>query len=593
MAPTLKDMVIQYRAEHLSIFPLPYKSKRDDRFKWGEFQKRLATDAEISQWFNGHQSNIAVVCGQVSGGLVVVEFDNPDYFDEFNANFTVMTGNSIEEFTRVTKGKRGPHVWLRVKVPVKSLKTPKCEIRSEGNYIVVPPSVHPDGPEYQFLSALPIKEIDSLREVGIDLSQQPQGMNQPGWVSDLLRGVGKGERNASAVKLAGYFRDRIPIDVTERLMIDWNGRNSPPLPMNEVMTTVASVYRYPEKPTGSLVRTNVNGGVIGGENPNGPENEPFDSGELVTGVTKRNKAQQTTTNVTSITSVTNITQDGVKAYLEESDGQWIEYRDLDNDLGIRFPEQKAERRVIIQRLLKIPGFIEKHPLINTKIRRLKSDLTRMTLDFERVTSPMPLTWPFGIESKVDLFGKSLAVIAGTKDAGKTAFLLNFARKNCDVGKVHYFNSEMGDVELMNRLRNFEDYRDWAGKVDWIERAAGFEDVIYPDDINLIDFLEITNEFYLVGSFLAAIYRKLGPKGIAVVALQKDPRTQYGRGGTFSVEKARLYLTMNHVAGQNTATIESGKMWHLPGDNPRGQYVNYKLVKGCVFTNVSLWNHPRY
>jgi hypothetical protein len=211
----------------------------------------------------------------------------------------------------------------------------------------------------------------------------------------------------------------------------------------------------------------------------------------------------------------------------------------------------------------------------------------MSLDFEKQADYLPLKWPFGIEEKVDVYPKSLVVVAGSKDAGKTAFCLSVARRNADLMKVHYFNSEMGDVELMNRLRNFEDYKEWAHKIDWIERAAAFEDVIFPNDLNIIDFLEVTTEFYLVSATLSAIYRKL-ENGIVLVALQKDPRSQYGRGGAFSVEKARLYVTLNHVEGVNTAAIESGKMWHNAVDNPRGQYKNYKLAKGCYFVNESVW-----
>ena len=584
--PTLKDLIPQYREERLSIFPLPYKSKRDDTFKWGVFQERVPTDAEIAKWFNGHPSNIAVVCGQVSGGLVIVEFDNPDFFDEFNRAFINRCHQDIMDFTRVTKGKRGPHVWLRVKGIIKSKKTPKCEIRSDGNYIVVPPSVHPDGPTYQFLNDLPIMEIDSLKEVGIDIDQQPVTNNQPGWVSQMLQGIGQGGRNDAAVKLAGYFRDRIAIDVTERVLLDWNTHNSPPLPVDELLHTIASVYRYPEKPTGSLSSRVRNQG--GGDAYSIGDVTPSGVIERVTPVTNRNNPQQSVTNVTTIT---NVTQDGIKAYLDDSEGQWIEYRDLDNDLGIRFPEQKAERRVIIQRLLKA-NFIEKHPSINTKIRRLKSSLNRMSLDFEKQSDYLSLKWPFGIEDKVDVYPKSLVVVAGSKDAGKTAFCLSAARRNADLMKVHYFNSEMGDVELMNRLRNFDDYREWVGKVDWIERATAFEDVIFPDDINIIDFLEVTTEFYLVSAMLSAIYLKLGPQGIAIVALQKDPRSQYGRGGAFSVEKARLYVTLNHVEGVNTAAIESGKMWHNSVDNPRGQYKTYKLAKGCYFVSESAWQQRR-
>lgn len=588
---SLTDWANKYDSEGLSIFPLPFKSKNDKTFKWGVYQQRRPTKDEIKTWFNGRPSNIAVVCGGISGGLVVVEFDVQENYEKFNEVFVNRTGNTLTEFTRVTKGKRGPHVWLRVRTPVESHKFPMCEIRSEGNYIVVPPSVHPEGHEYKFLNNLPIKTIDSLLEVGIDIKQaQQQGRNQPGWVSELLKGVGQGSRNDTATKLAGYFRHRLPIDVTEHLMLDWNTRNSPPLPTNELLTAVNSVYRYPEKEIRGEAKEVGKGDYRG---IGGDSDEGYVGRGIVKGVSQSQPMSRTVTkrdipsqSVSSVTNVTNVTQDIIRTYLDDTDGQWVEYRDLDNDIGIRTPEQKTARRKIISRLIS-EQYIEKHPSINTKIRRLKSGLNRMALDFNKNADYINFKWPFGIEEKVDVYPKSLIVTAGTKDAGKTAFCLNAARKNADMMKVHYFNSEMGDVELMNRLRNFEDYKEWVPKVDWIERATAFEDVIFPDDFNIIDFLEVTTEFYLVSATLTAIYQKLN-KGVVLVALQKDPKSQYGRGGAFSVEKARLYITLNHINGVNTATIESGKMWHNTMDNPRGQFVNYKIVKGCIFTNITPW-----
>jgi hypothetical protein len=307
---------------------------------------------------------------------------------------------------------------------------------------------------------------------------------------------------------------------------------------------------------------------------------------LVTPVTKRDQTGPSVTSMTNVTDVTNVTLGVVKAYFEETDGQWVEYRDLDNDLGIRTPEQRQARRKSISRL-KAEGFIQGHDTISTKHRRIKSGLNEMVLDFDKETAPLSISWPFKIEEKVDVYPKNLIVVAGTKDAGKTAFCLNVARLNCDRMKVHYLNSEMGEVELMNRLRKFADYKEWAKKIQWVERGAAFEDIVFPNDLTIVDFLEVTADFYLVGATLGAIYRKL-ENGIVLVALQKDPVKQYGRGGAFSVEKARLYVTLNHVDGVNTAKIESGKMWHIQGENPQGLFKTYKLAQGCYFVNESSW-----
>ena len=51
---------------------------------WEEYQRRIATDEELRRWFSdGRQTNIGIVCGKVSGNLVVVDFDSEDAFNRF------------------------------------------------------------------------------------------------------------------------------------------------------------------------------------------------------------------------------------------------------------------------------------------------------------------------------------------------------------------------------------------------------------------------------------------------------------------------------------------------------------------------------
>jgi hypothetical protein len=52
----------------------------------------------------------------------------------------------------------------------------------------------------------------------------------------------------------------------------------------------------------------------------------------------------------------------------------------------------------------------------------------------------------------------------------------------------------------------------------------------------------------------------------------------GRGGSFSLEKARLYLSMD--AGMTT--IVKAKNWVNPLVNPNKLKINYKIVNGCKF-----------
>jgi hypothetical protein len=89
---------------------------------------------------------------------------------------------------------------------------------------------------------------------------------------------------------------------------------------------------------------------------------------------------------------------------------------------------------------------------------------------------------------------------------------------------------------------------------------------------------------MVGEYLKQIHDKLG-SGIAVVALQKDPKAPQGRGGTFGLEKPRLYLNMD--AGK--LSIRKAKNWTHPEQNPNGLSLKFKLVGGCKFIITDDWH----
>jgi len=108
--------------------------------------------------------------------------------------------------------------------------------------------------------------------------------------------------------------------------------------------------------------------------------------------------------------------------------------------------------------------------------------------------------------------------------GKTLFFLNFAAMNQDKFKIHYFNSEMSEEELAVRLKQFP--IDW--KINVYCRCRDFNKVIFPDDINIIDYLEVEDEFWKIGRALNRIHESLN-KGICLVGVQKDTGRLLGRG----------------------------------------------------------------
>ena len=233
------------------------------------------------------------------------------------------------------------------------------------------------------------------------------------------------------------------------------------------------------------------------------------------------------------------------------------------------------------------GIIKKVGMKDGVYRRI--DEAIVEIDFMRAsTEPMNIKWPFQIERYVKTHPKNIIVIAGVSNAGKTAFLLNTVAMNMNNLKINYFSSELGSDELKIRLVEFENLLSDFQKAKWFERSDNFADVIKPTEVNIVDFLEMTDNFYLIAQHIKDIYDKL-TTGIAIIAIQKNPGKVLGVGGARSIEKARLYLSLD--AGR--LKIEKGKNWADKTINPNGLLMKFKIVQGCRFIVEQDWHRENY
>jgi len=135
----------------LGVIPVLYREKKP-LVSWQEYQRRKATESELRKWFaNSLARNIAVVCGEVSGNLVVLDFDSPEGYRRFFGDTA-----ELERQTAVVKTSRGLHVWLRTTETIRSFVIPdlSVDVIAEAKFVLVPPSIHPSGHPYQFVSGL-------------------------------------------------------------------------------------------------------------------------------------------------------------------------------------------------------------------------------------------------------------------------------------------------------------------------------------------------------------------------------------------------------------------------------------------------------
>lgn len=264
-------------------------------------------------------------------------------------------------------------------------------------------------------------------------------------------------------------------------------------------------------------------------------------------------------------------------YISVTEG-YFSVTECDKELQIVTAQAKTARRVAIHRMRE-RGILEKHPSKAGIYRRVEYDSPVIEWETADISATVPIRWPFQLENYALIYPKNIAVIAGAPNAGKTAFLLNVIKLNMERFMIHYYSSEMGPEEMKLRLSKFTDVEHWV--FDARERSSNFADVIYPNDLNIIDYMEITSgEFFRIAEELRMIFDKLN-KGIAIIALQKKRGAELGRGAEFSLEKPRLYLSMD--AG--TLKIIKAKNWAVEGENPNGVEFKFKLFQGARFEEI--------
>lgn len=200
-------------------------------------------------------------------------------------------------------------------------------------------------------------------------------------------------------------------------------------------------------------------------------------------------------------------------------------------------------------------------------------------------SRFDLVLPFGIHKYCFMYDKNIAVIFGSKDAGKTAILMNIGRLNMDKHRVVYYSSEMGADEFNGRLRKYKglELSDW--RIEAYERSYNFDQVIKEKALYLIDFLELggdDSEYYKGVALVRRIYDKIRLTGGAVfIACQKNRDASLPKGGSGLLEKARIAISLD----PNRAELVVAKNW-ADGivSSPKGKAWTYQLVGGINIMN---------
>lgn len=547
------DAALKYREMGLSIIPIrrkalkgPFKTEEEKAsaikenkrplMEWKKYQQERAVQGEIEAWFKRQTDlNIAVVTGKISG-ICIVDVDTPEGKDEI-LNYLP---DSLECPTCTTP-RGGVHYYF--KLPEKPLPNnvgviPGCDFRGEGGYALCPPSDNGNGSRYKWLSGLsffdvPLPELpqEYIRYVTSNLKKEA--------TNTLLNIRARSKEDAKVEKYFSSGRRDNDLFHIANCMV--KGKT----PLDEVHKLLEiCIKSWGENPDQKWIKDKIDSAI------------------------KRLERSERNLN-------TEVTE-----WVLSSSGVFLSSNIVDC-LQCRQREEQKNVSKILSRLVE-DGVIERFGDKNGCFRKVETEAP--DIDFVNADdSPVYFKWPFGIEQYYNLMPKNVVIVAGEKDAGKTAFLLNVVKLNMDRHKIFYFSSEMGSSEFKSRLKLFEGFPLTSWHFHPKERSGNFHDVIKPDDINIIDFLEIHDDFYRVGGMIRQIFDKLNT-GVAIIALQKPRGRDEARGGEITKEKSRLYLSM----GGGKIKITNVKNWVHPQINPRNMELKYKLVNGCDFRPDKTW-----
>lgn len=138
---------LEYFRQGLASIPVPHGTKATD-VPWRSYQSQAPSEDELTMMFADREGdNIAIICGEASGNLAVIDAETKPAF-----------GRIIDEIERsdidtwIVETARGGHIYLRTPLAVRPLKSTDFELRGQGQYVLAPPSIHPSGVTYTFLN---------------------------------------------------------------------------------------------------------------------------------------------------------------------------------------------------------------------------------------------------------------------------------------------------------------------------------------------------------------------------------------------------------------------------------------------------------
>lgn len=210
---------LEYRRRGWSIIPIAAGTKKPPKeFRWKQYQKKLPTEEELRTWFAGRDDlGVAVILGKASGGLACRDFDDIESYRRWKRSHP-----DLAKTSPTVRTARGRHVYCRVPPTAQVFRDLRPNEKGEyrgglGHYCLLPPSQHPDGPEYEWLVPLPDGDIPFVEDV-VEAGLLPGGEFPFSQGTDVTQKAQRSPTKSQVISSAAGAKIRVPGEVG--MMID-------------------------------------------------------------------------------------------------------------------------------------------------------------------------------------------------------------------------------------------------------------------------------------------------------------------------------------------------------------------------------------
>lgn len=541
MAENRQLQAALYYLNKCGLCVIPAKPDKKPFIDWIPFQQRKPTEEEVKQWWGKDfvGANIAIITGKISN-LTVLDIDTEEGRTALNS---ITPKDFICPVAKTPSGGEHRYCLYQEGVSNKVRFIEGCDIRSEGGYVIAPPSKNGRG-EWAWVSGLSITKIKP----------------------PLIPGTVLAKINSLSLS---FKHSHVTSEVTDQnteILFKQGSRD------NDLFHVANCLVK------GGMDPSKI-GQVLGliarkGCSPPFPEKEV--SIKIQSALARADRRER------------NISQE-IREWVLTSSGFFLT-SDCFREMGLTSRDFQKAGTLALLKLVK-EGVLEKHGQRRGQYRRIERQIVEQEW-WEDDGEPLCLKWPLGVHEFARLYPGNVALIEGQKSQGKSAFAIEFCRLNYHLfdGKTLYQNVEMSQSEIKERFDSYGDlfpFEEARRAILFTKVHEAWWDRVQPNGLNVVDYLVEYEKPYMLADFVWKIHQKLD-KGIALILIQRDPFKPYPKGGLGVRDIPRIIISLlNHQLKLEDVKSFNKTEW----GNPTGLAVKYKHVNYCQFKYDSDWFRP--